>query len=82
MSLNDHLSFSGTDHLWAASCNSNPKFTQALDFTSNFLYPLLPCNNATTVGEIISEKELIKIVDILGRKIKLQKNNMLQKLTA
>ena len=67
--LNDHLSFSGTDHLWAASGNSNTKFVQALDFTTNFLYPLLPCNNATSISSVNSEKILIKITDLLGREI-------------
>jgi len=65
--LNDHLSFSGTDHLWAASGNSNTKFVQALDFTTNFLYPLLPCNNATSISSVNSEKILIKITDLLGK---------------
>lgn len=74
---NDHLNFSGTDHIWAASGNSNPKFIQALDFTSNFLYPLLPCNNMNTIDEVFSEKQLIRIVDILGREIKPQKNTPL-----
>ena len=65
--LNDHLSFSGTDHLWAASGNSNTKFVQALDFTTSFLYPLLPCNNATSISSVNSEKILVKITDLLGR---------------
>ena len=68
--LNDHLSFSGTDHLWAASGNSNNKFIQAITFTSDFLYPLLPCNQTTaSIATIIkNEKNLIRIVDVLGRK--------------
>jgi len=75
--LNDKLIFNGTDHLWAAYGNSNPKFVQALDFTSNFLYPLLPCNNTTTVNELSTEKKLIKVVDVLGRESTLQKNTPL-----
>ena len=75
--LNDHLSFSGTDHLWAASGNSDPKFAQALDFTTNFLYPLLPCNNITTINELFAEKNLIKVVDVLGKETKLQYNTSL-----
>ena len=65
--LNDHLSFSQTDHLWAASGNSTPKFIEALDFTTNFLYPLLPCNNVTSISSVNSEKILMKITDLLGR---------------
>ena len=72
--LNDHLNFSGTDHLWAANGNSNSKFLQALEFTKDFLYPLLPCNNTTNITELYATKELIKIVDILGREVKLQNN--------
>ena len=66
--LNDHLSFSGTDHLWAASGTSSSKFVQAVDFTANFLYPLLPCNQTTSILSIANqEKELVRIVDVLGR---------------
>jgi len=65
--LNDKLIFNGTDHLWAAYGNSNPKFVQALEFTKDFLYPLLPCNNATSISSVNSEKILIKITDLLGR---------------
>ncbi|MDC0249379.1 alpha/beta hydrolase [Flavobacteriales bacterium] len=73
--LNDRLIFNGTDHLWAAYGNTNLKFVQALDFTSNFLYPLLPCNNTTTgINEFSTKKKLIKAVDILGRESKLKNN--------
>ena len=66
--LNDYLSFSGTNHQWAASGNLNPKFMQALDFTTNFLYPLLPCNQTTSIsGDANQEKELLRIIDVLGR---------------
>ncbi len=66
--LNDHLSFSGTDHVWAASGNSSSKFIQAVDFTTNFLYPLLPCNQTTSISSVANqEKELFRIVDVLGR---------------
>ena len=75
--LNDHLNFSGTDHAWAASGNSNAKFLDALEFTTDFLYPLLPCNNTTAIHEISSEKKLIKITDILGREIRKQNNTAL-----
>ena len=42
--LNDKLIFPGEGHTWFASGNSDPLFLQALDFTSTFLFPLLPCN--------------------------------------
>ena len=69
--LNDVLIFNGTDHLWAANGNANAKFLQAIDFFSNFLYPLLPCNQVSLVSGIPStDKKVIKIVDLLGRQIK------------
>jgi acetyl esterase/lipase len=76
--LNDHLSFSGTDHLWAASGNSNPKFVQALDFTTDFLYPLLPCNQTTSIFTLSKNaKKLLQIVDILGKEVRATSNTPL-----
>ena len=72
--LNDKLIFAGEGHNWAAYGNSNPLFLQALNFTTDFLFPLLPCNNTTAVNEIFLEKQLIKIVDVLGRETVQQKN--------
>ena len=66
--LNAHLPFNGTDHNWAAFGNTNSKFVQAVDFTSDFLFPLLPCNNTTSISEEnITTKQLIRITDMLGR---------------
>lgn len=67
--LNDKLIFNGEGHGWAANGNSNSKFIQAINFTSNFLFPLLPCNNTTTdITEASKEKKtLIKIINVLGR---------------
>ena len=65
--INNVLVFNNTDHLWAASGNLDAKFIQAIDFFSDFLFPLLPCNNTTAIININSEKQLVKIVDILGR---------------
>ena len=66
--LNDKLIFTGEGHGWAGYGNSNTKFTQALDFTTDFLFPLLPCNSTTAITEFQEEeRQLIKIVDILGR---------------
>ena len=66
--INDKLIFNGEGHTWAAYGNNNPKFIQAIDFTSDFLFPLLPCNNMTNITEFSTEKrKLVKIVDVLGR---------------
>ena len=72
--VNDKLIFSAEGHTWAAYGNSNTKFIQAMDFTTDFLFPLLPCNNTTAINEFFKKKQLIKIVDVLGRKTVRQKN--------
>lgn len=46
--LNDVLIFNNTDHTWAAFGNSNPKFIQAIEFYSDFLFNILPCNQSAT----------------------------------
>jgi hypothetical protein len=53
--LNDTLIFN-VGHSWALTGHANPLFTQAVDFSTDFLYPLLPCN-ISSVG--IKEKENI-----------------------
>jgi acetyl esterase/lipase len=53
--LNDTLIYTGEGHGWAGSGHANPLFTQAVEFSSNFLYPLLPCNNPTLA---INDQEL------------------------
>jgi len=76
--INDKLIFSGEGHGWAASGNNNPKFIQATDFTSDFLFPLLPCNSTTDITESSKERrKLISIVDILGRPSNISANNPL-----
>ena len=84
--LNDKLIFTGEGHVWAAGGNTNPKFVQALDCTSNFLFPLLPCNNdplipcnnATSISEEnTSNKQLIRITDMLGRNTRATTNTIL-----
>ena len=66
--LNDKLIFPGEGHGWFASGNSSPLFLQALDFTTTFLFPLLPCNNTTFISqENTTNKQLIRITDMLGR---------------
>lgn len=57
--LNDTLIYTGEGHGWAGSGHANPLFTQAVEFASDFLYPLLPCNNPTlSIND--SELELVK----------------------
>ena len=73
--LNDKLIFNGTDHNWGAYGNTNSKFIDAVNFTSNFLYPLLPCNNTTSISEEnITTKQLIRITDMLGRNVRVTTN--------
>ncbi len=46
--LNDMLVFNNTDHSWAALGNANTKFMQAVDFFSDFIFNILPCNQVTS----------------------------------
>ncbi len=76
--LNDKLVFQGADHDWFQNGNNDNRFIQALDFTTSFLYPLLPCNNTTThIADKTYNKKLLKIVDVLGREVKPNNNNPL-----
>ena len=68
--INDQLVFFGEDHYWPYDGNINPKFIEAVDFTNNFLYQLLPCNN-NILGDSdhnsVDSRKLIKVIDVLGR---------------
>lgn len=76
--VNDKLIFSGEGHDWGAYGNSNNKFSQAVNFTSEFLFPLLPCNNATNTSEVEkNKKKLINVVDVLGRESTLKTNSLM-----
>ena len=75
--LNKKLIFQGEGHGWYSSGNSNPYFAEAIDSTSSFLYPLLPCNNISSTNNITLEKKLISIIDLLGRKTNFKKNTPL-----
>ena len=76
--INDVLVLPGSEHDWFVNGNTNSLFVDALEFTTNFLYPLLPCNQLTIVSEINTiEKKLIKVVDVLGREVKPQNNTPL-----
>ena len=75
--LNNTLTFNGEDHSWCSSANSS-NFIHALDFTKDFLFPLLPCNNINTISDLNQNKsKLIKITDLLGREVKEKSNNPL-----
>ncbi len=74
---NDHLLFSGEAHSWFVSGHANPKFTEAINFTSAFLYPILPCNNTTSISNTINNRKLVKITDYLGRETNEKSNNIL-----
>ena len=73
----DYLLFSGSDHEWCSAGNSNLLFVQAINFTSNFFFPLLPCNSATIVNNLNKKKVLIDVIDVLGRKSKVNENQLL-----
>ena len=69
--FNDKLIFNGTDHNWGLLGTSNSKFTQAIDFTTDFLYNLLPCNQTTSIFTLSeNDKKLLQIVDVLGKEVK------------
>ena len=75
---NDYLVFSGEGHEWCSLGNSSSLFLQALDFTSAFLFPLLPCNNTTSISEENTKnKQLIRTTDMLGRNAKTINNGPL-----
>ena len=44
--LNDTMIYN-IGHGWAGTGNANPPFTQAVDFSTDFLSPLLPCHNSS-----------------------------------
>ena len=75
--INDVLTFNNTDHSWAASGNLNSNFVQSIGFFSDFLFPLLPCNNATSITSQNTSRKLLKIVDVLGRETDVQTNQTL-----
>ena len=75
--INNVLVYPGEGHTWFVGGNSNSKFIQAVEFTKDFLYPLLPCNNATSVTSFNTEKKLLKITDILGREVNEKRNTLL-----
>ncbi len=66
--INDKLIFNNVDHSWAASGAQDSRFNQAVNFTADFLYPLLPCNQSTNTFELNKKsKYVIKKVNVLGQ---------------
>ena len=75
--INDELIFIGVDHDWPQAGHLNPNFTQAVNFTSDFLYPLLPCNNISYIEEEIANKNLLKTTNLLGKETIGSKNEII-----
>ena len=75
--LNDLLVFQGADHDWFQSGNNDSRFIQAIDFTTSFLYPLLPCNQSTNITDFNKiEDNMLEIIDINGKRVsKMRPNN-------
>jgi hypothetical protein len=48
--VNDALVFPGVGHTWMANTSSS-EYVQAIDFTTDFLFPLLPCNQVTSTWD-------------------------------
>lgn len=75
--INNKLIFTNTGHNWGAGGNLSSDFLLALEFVKDFLYPLLPCNNATSISNENTERKLLKIVDVLGRETDVKTNQTL-----
>jgi len=75
--INDYVVFYEEEHEWCSDGNSNPLFVQAINFTSNFLFTLLPCNNITYINNFSEKKVLLKTIDLLGRKTDYQPGQLL-----
>ena len=73
--INDELVFDGVDHDWTDNGLLDPNFAQAIDFTRDFLFPLLPCNNSTLnienkdITPLILNRKLKKIINLRGQEI-------------
>ena len=78
--INDELILSGIDHDWPQDGHLNSNFTQAVNFTSDFIYPLLPCNS--NISSYFNDnsnftKNLIEVNDMLGKETPYRKNTPL-----
>ena len=80
--INDELIFNGIDHDWTHGGLLSSEFQQAVSFTSDFLFPLLPCNNTSlsyfdnNLFVPDSNRKLLKVVDLRGQEIEPQPNVM------
>ncbi len=74
---NDALTYAGEDHNWAASGSGNALFDTAVQFTVDFLFPLLPCNQVTDISQM--EKVDINIFpNPANNLMTIQSNNKLE----
>jgi len=75
--INQSLTFYNINHGWVIG-NSQSEFVQAIDSSSNFLYQLLPCNQAMNVSEnFANKKKLVKITNLLGKETQRKFNSLL-----
>ena len=66
---NQSLTFNNVNHLWVIG-NTQIEFIQAVDSAVSFLYPLLPCNQTTSITESNpSSRKLLRITNMLGKSI-------------
>tara|TARA_B100001248_G_C27399576_1_gene468979 strand:+ start:2406 stop:3518 length:1113 start_codon:yes stop_codon:yes gene_type:complete len=77
--INDKLIFTGENHSWPAYGNNSAKFVQAINFITDFLFPLLPCNNLTYFNDNqnTAQKNILKITDLFGKETNLTYNKHL-----
>jgi len=75
--INEKLVFTGADHGWCSAGNNDPKFIQAMNFTTTFLYPLLPCNDINSISQAHNNKELHKVINIIGQDARINNNQIL-----
>ena len=55
----DTLVFQGAGHGWPASGNGGPQFVEALEFSAEFVYRLLPCYDGPALG--VNEVENVSL---------------------
>ena len=79
--IHDELILEGVDHGWTENGIQNVYYLQALNFTSEFLFPLLPCNNLPmdinqNLSNSTKDRKLDKVVDLLGQEFNPKPNNL------
>jgi hypothetical protein len=80
--IHDELILEGVDHGWTENGIQNVYYSEALNFTSEFLFPLLPCNNLPmdinqNLSNWTKNRKLDKVVDLLGQGFNPKPNNLL-----